>query len=96
MRGPLPCGAGLSGIGAGGACDAGGGVAGDTLRDRSQVYAELIAGEALLKRGKPREALNAFQEAQNFPIPGWGVWTWGALIWMPGRLRRHLQNLMFA
>ena len=30
-----------------------------------QVYAKLIAGEALLKRGKPREALNAFQEAQK-------------------------------
>ena len=30
-----------------------------------QVYAKLIAGEAQLKRGKPREALNAFQEAQK-------------------------------
>jgi tetratricopeptide (TPR) repeat protein len=30
-----------------------------------QVYAKLIAGEAQLKRGKPREALNTFQEAQR-------------------------------
>ena len=30
-----------------------------------QVYAKLIAGEAQLKRGKPREALSAFQEAQK-------------------------------
>jgi eukaryotic-like serine/threonine-protein kinase len=30
-----------------------------------QVYAKLIAGEAQLKRGKPREALNSFQEAQK-------------------------------
>jgi len=30
-----------------------------------QVYAKLIAGEAQLKRGRPREALNAFQEAQK-------------------------------
>ena len=30
-----------------------------------QVYAKLIAGEVQLKRGKPREALTAFQEAQK-------------------------------
>ena len=30
-----------------------------------QAYAKLIAGEAHLKRGKPREAVNAFQEAQK-------------------------------
>ena len=30
-----------------------------------QVYAKLIAGEAQLKRGRPREGLNAFQEAQK-------------------------------
>jgi eukaryotic-like serine/threonine-protein kinase len=30
-----------------------------------QAYAKLIAGEAQLKRGKPREAVNAFQEAQK-------------------------------
>jgi tetratricopeptide (TPR) repeat protein len=30
-----------------------------------QVYAKLIAGEAQLKRGKPREALSTFQEAQK-------------------------------
>ena len=35
------------------------------LETDPQVYAKLIAGEAQLKRGKPREALSAFQEAQK-------------------------------
>lgn len=35
------------------------------LENEPQIYAKLIAGEALLKRGNAREALNSFQEAQK-------------------------------
>jgi eukaryotic-like serine/threonine-protein kinase len=35
------------------------------LENDPQVYAKLIMGEAQLKKGKAREALNAFQEAQK-------------------------------
>jgi tetratricopeptide (TPR) repeat protein len=35
------------------------------LESEPQVYAKLIAGEAQLKKGKAREALTAFQEAQK-------------------------------
>ena len=35
------------------------------LENDPQVCAKLIAGEAQLKTGKPREALSAFQEAQK-------------------------------
>ena len=35
------------------------------LQTEPQIYAKLIAGEAQLKRGNAREALNSFQEAQK-------------------------------
>ena len=35
------------------------------LQTEPQVYAKLIAGEAQLKRGNARDALNTFQEAQK-------------------------------
>jgi serine/threonine protein kinase/tetratricopeptide (TPR) repeat protein len=35
------------------------------LETEPQVYAKLIAGEALLKKGKSRDALQSFQEAQK-------------------------------
>jgi tetratricopeptide (TPR) repeat protein/predicted Ser/Thr protein kinase len=35
------------------------------LETEPQTYAKLIAGEAQLKKGNPREALNSFQEAQK-------------------------------
>ena len=35
------------------------------LESEPQVYVKLIAGEAQLKRGRPREALASFQEAQK-------------------------------
>ncbi|HEY6387263.1 MAG TPA: protein kinase [Candidatus Acidoferrum sp.] len=35
------------------------------LEAEPQIYAKLIAGEAQLKRGNPRDALNSFQEAQK-------------------------------
>jgi len=35
------------------------------LETEPQIYAKLIAGEAQLKKGNAREALNAFQEAQK-------------------------------
>ena len=37
----------------------------ERLETEPQVYARLIAGEAQLKRGNAREALNSFQEAQK-------------------------------
>jgi eukaryotic-like serine/threonine-protein kinase len=36
------------------------------LENEPQIYAKLIAGEAQLKRGNARDALNSFQEAQKF------------------------------
>ncbi len=38
---------------------------GQRLESEPQVYAKLIAGEVLLKKGKSREALQSFQEAQK-------------------------------
>ena len=35
------------------------------LENEPQIYAKLIAGEAQLKRGNARDALNSFQEAQK-------------------------------
>jgi tetratricopeptide (TPR) repeat protein/predicted Ser/Thr protein kinase len=37
----------------------------ERLETEPQTYAKLIAGEAQLKKGNPREALNSFQEAQK-------------------------------